>query len=322
MSSSSSPSSSGSEAQNDSDIEPEVRKPTPRRLLRGPKLGSFQTSKTFIIMESESGKILKFRGPSSRGTNTLGSRPQSSSHPDISPFSCNTIASTFSTPLLIRSADLMMGSALMFDTNGFDGSLGPAEAFYPIAHMGADGRLNDGSSSLEEDDLDPDDIDIDINDFFDFSSDDSGNEEDVEDEDPSSDSGATYAAFSSPSRPNTAGREDQVNHLFKLDSARVGSFRKHQNNHVLLARGGESIDSLAFQGPNGSSTIRGIRNGMLSAANTPITPVRKRKAVRPLSMPGHSSPITHVNGGLAEDKKRKADSFEPARGHKRNKSMV
>ncbi|KAF4618129.1 hypothetical protein G7Y89_g14979 [Cudoniella acicularis] len=105
-----------------------------------------------------------------------------------------------------------------------------------------------------------------------------------------------------------------LNHFNSNDV--VGAFRRNQNRHQLLTRNALSHEALAFSGPYGQGTLRGIKGGRLAAANTPITPMRKRKNTQPIaSSPG--SPLANIS---ATNGKRKFD--QDHFGHKRSRSNI
>jgi hypothetical protein len=225
------------------------------------------------------------------------------------------------TPMISNSANLMMSAMSTPYDDLFRGqAIGPSEAFFPFTSVEANGAIyqNIDDYEFDEDDFSsPEDI-LDIRHYIDF--DDSDSDDENGDDDPSSDSQTTSAEGQSGVRPTTATSEDQVHPLLNhFDSGIVGAFRKNQTRHQLLSRNAESHASLAFHGPN--RPVRGIKGGRLEAANTPITPLRKQK-MRPLLPPADSSPLAHLTGGGIEDKKRKFDMEEAARGHKRTRSLI
>jgi hypothetical protein len=201
-----------------------------------------------------------------------------------------------SSPMFSNSANLMM-SALhgqtQFDQfmSGFGGQIvGPPEAFHPFTSIDVNGDITrDSTSSFDEDDIDDDESPL-MEEFINFEEDSSVDGLEEDDSSPT-DEGP---------RPTTANSEDQV-HMF--DSNLVGSFRKHQNNHNLMTRHNVTEDSLMFAGPYAATSIRGIRDGRIPAANTPITPLRKQKA------PMDSSPSKRKFSGEQQ-------------GHKRSKSLI
>jgi hypothetical protein len=224
------------------------------------------------------------------------------------------------SPMISNSANLMMSA--MYTDDFFNGpALGPPEAFYAFTSVDADGTItqpDSHSDEYDEDDVDDEDL---WQNFIQIEEESSG-DENGEEVDPSSDSPTGVEPSSTPARPTTATSEDRVHPLLNhFNSGVVGAFRRNQNRHQLLSRNTESRESLAFSGPYRNGTIRGIKGGRLEAANTPITPLRKRKSTR-RTIPMDSSPLSHLTGGGMEDKKRKFEYHESLRGnHKRSKSM-
>jgi hypothetical protein len=275
------------------------------------------------MIDRDSKKLLLFRAVRRRFSfNGVGNRPQVGLVQDLD--SPRAILDQDMSPMISNSANLMMSAMhTPFDDFLHGQALGPPEAFYPFTSVSADGTIiQDSPSEYDEDDYDDENL-WDVEDFLNFGEESSA-DEDVEAEDPSSDSPATAAEPSStPARPTTATSEDQIHPLLNhFNSGVVGAFRRNQTRHQLLSRNTESHASLAFQGPHRTGTIRGIKGGRLQAANTPITPMRKQRASRPLVGPVDSSPLAHLTGGAMEDKKRKFDMEDAVRGHKRSKSLM
>jgi hypothetical protein len=221
------------------------------------------------------------------------------------------------SPMISNSANLMM-SAMYTPMDSLGGqALGPPEAFYPFVSIAADGNItqDDPSSSFDEEDMDDDDL-WNIGDLIDFGDDSTDDEARHEQDDDSSGSDPTIGPLTStPVRPNTANSEDQAHPLLNhFNSGLVGAFRRNQTRHQLLSRNSASHDSLAFSGPYRQGPIRGIKGGRLAAANTPITPMRKTKALKTdiLKSPTPMNP---------SDKKRKF-SGEMMHGHKRTRSLI
>lgn len=65
-------------------------------------------------------------------------------------------------------------------------------------------------------------------------------------------------------------------HFDKCPDA-VGAFRKNQTNQKLLSTGVATQESLAFNNPLYEGALRGIKNGSLEGAATPLTPERRHK---------------------------------------------
>lgn len=60
-------------------------------------------------------------------------------------------------------------------------------------------------------------------------------------------------------------------------TGRVGAFRKNQDNQKLISNGVATQESLAFSNPLYHGTLRGIKQGNLQGASTPLTPERRPK---------------------------------------------
>lgn len=197
-------------------------------------------------------------------------------------------------------------------------ALGPPEAFYPFVSVAANGVItqDDPSSSFDDDDIDDDEWNIgDIIDFGDETSD----EECPGEEEDSSESPTDMS--STPLRPTTAGSEDQVHPLLNhLDRGLVGAFRRNQSRHQLLTRNVASRESLAFSGPFGEGTLRGIKGGRLAAVNTPITPPRKSKSLKKGFILAPSVMDTEAVRREREERRKRKFSGEQ-HSHKRTRSM-
>lgn len=204
------------------------------------------------------------------------------------------------SPMISNSANLMM-SAMYTDMEANLGgqALGPPEAFYPFVSINANGAIiqESPSSSFDEDEGDEDE-NWNIRDLIDF-----GDDSDAEG------NGNETETPSTPARPLSS--EDQVHPLLEhFDRGVVGAFRRNQNRHHLITRNAASRESLSFSGAY--QPVRGIKGGRLAAANTPITPLRKSKALPIATTP--SSPVPAV------DRKRKFSGEE--KSHKRNRSLI
>jgi hypothetical protein len=192
-------------------------------------------------------------------------------------------------------------------------ALGPPEAFYPFVSVAANGVItqDDPSSSFDDDDIDDDDM-WNIGDIIDFGEETSDDEGLVQEEDSSA---SPTDMSSTPLRPTTASSEDQVHPLLNhLDRGLVGAFRQNQSRHQLLTRNAASQDSLAFSGPYGQGTLRGIKGGRLAAVNTPITPLRRTKKVK-----AGFTLTPSIMDTEAVRQKRKFSGEQ--QGHKRSRSM-
>ncbi|RKF59903.1 hypothetical protein GcM3_170012 [Golovinomyces cichoracearum] len=109
--------------------------------------------------------------------------------------------------------------------------------------------------------------------------------------------------------------ETQVHPLIShFNRGVVGSWRQKQNTHKLLHRNIVSQDSLSFGGNRFiEGTLKGVKNGRLKHANTPITPARKQRTIslmtrakESLSMPAKSKERPETTGeGVRNFKRRK-----------------
>lgn len=305
---------SNDSSSSEEDIQVIRRNPYRQPQRSGPKLGSWVTdaSKPFAVLDSRGKKLMMFRARISRrhSMNSSSGRPVPRAYMEEDDHDVNGMEQM--SPMISNSANLMM-SAMYTPMDNLGGhALGPPEAFYPFVSIAANGNVTQDcpSSSFDEDDVDDDDLwnIADLVDFGDDTSSEDGNNEEDED---SCDSATAGHPSSTPRRPSTANSEDQTHSLLNhLNSGIVGAFRRNQTRHQLLSRNSASRESLAFSGRYGNGAIRGIKGGRLAAANTPITPLRKRKTTR--ADPISPSP---ADG----DKKRKFSG--EARGHKRVRSL-
>jgi hypothetical protein len=221
------------------------------------------------------------------------------------------------SPMMSNSANIMMSAA---SSDPF--VIAEPQAYFPWISMDADGTIHHNtsfpdSSSYDGDDLDDGEEDILIEDFLDFGDETTADENDNEDDDPSTD--ATVEPASTPARPGTG---DDKNHqlLNHFNTVSVSAFRRDQDRKQLLHRNVESKDSLAFGGNYLEGTLRGVKSGRLQHATAPITPVRKRKGPKPMPMPFQSSPASPL--AHAELNKKRRYDGEQYSGHKRNRSIA
>ncbi|MCJ1250974.1 hypothetical protein MMC30_008204 [Trapelia coarctata] len=203
------------------------------------------------------------------------------------------------TTMLGSAANLMM-PGLLHGAPGMEhilgGSvLGPPEAFYPFKSIDANGMLlDDDDEDVDDDDDDPEDM-LNIQDFIDFGDDSSDIDDQMLD-----DSDSTLLAKRLTDTPSKAPampaqRSSSIDLLQHFDKGVVASFRRNQTRHQSLLRR--------------PSSPYGIKGGRHFAANTPISP-SKRKASRSLS-----STFSPFNGVTA---RRKVAN----RTHKRSRSAV
>lgn len=222
------------------------------------------------------------------------------------------------SPMISNSGNIMM-SAMMddpFNDNVSGQAIGGPEAFYPWTYVDANGTIEnqDSSSMAGSDDCDDEDL-WNIDDLLNFGDQYSDDEEEAEPSDESPTGAEDGAPSSTPARPTTARSEDQVHPLLNHFSAgTVGAFRFNQNRHQLLNRTSVTRESLAFGSAHMEGTIRGVKAGRLQHANTPITPVRKKKRPIPAFESSPASPVTN--------KKRKFNGDDHSTNLKRSRGLT
>lgn len=229
--------------------------------------------------------------PLPSGTSTMNTSPQTP-HASLVDDSDNGLIDftghLYQTSSAFSGANLMMGGLL----HGAPGSefllggqvLGPPEAFYPFRSVGPDGRVLDPDDNDEEDDDDDDEQMLNVNDFIDFGDGSSCDENDDRDEDlatiaSTSDGDMTSPTnWNPPSVPDTAASSPSMvtaqSLLDHFDRGVVTSFRRNQNRHKMLLKS-PVRSQISMDAP----TVHGsaIKGGRYAAANSPITPRRKRK---------------------------------------------
>ncbi|KAI9811302.1 MAG: hypothetical protein M1832_000916 [Thelocarpon impressellum] len=167
--------------------------------------------------------------------------------------------------------------------------LGPPEAFYPFRSVTTDGRLEEVEEFYEDDDDDDDEETmLNIKDFIDF-----GDTSSCEDNDgredtstPGSPGLCGPATASSPVQKSSAWPDGYSssdatanNMLDHFDRGVVTSFRRNQARHKLLIN--RPARSPVPPGLSSFAAQSAIKGGRLAAANSPITPKRKRKNSAP-----------------------------------------
>lgn len=171
----------------------------------------------------------------------------------------------------------------------------------------------DSEASFNEDDFggeDDGEKDLNIDDFLNF---DEYNEEDDDNAEQHHEDKVDQAGM--PSRQPSTSSNDPLSivdnpFLKHLTSIEVGAFRMNQANQKLIANGQATQDSLAFGNPLFHGTLRGIKQGNLKGAATPLTPERRHKKT--------------LSKGPSETKqaKRKAPEAEDINSaHKRHRSI-
>ncbi|TQS35687.1 hypothetical protein Golomagni_03888 [Golovinomyces magnicellulatus] len=174
------------------------------------------------------------------------------------------------------------------------------------------------SSGHDSDDVQEDncaEITPNLDEFINFEPDD-GSTFDTHTVEPSSD--CVDAAADMSARPTRTNEEAQVHPLIShFNRGVVGSWRQKQNTHKLLHRNIVSQDSLSFGGNRFiEGTLKGVKNGRLKHANTPITPARKQRTI---------SFMTRAKESLAipvKSKERPETTGDGVRNFKRRKFNI
>lgn len=229
-----------------------------------------------------------------------------------------------SSPILSHSGSLMFSA--MLPSNTFGGimdaqSVGPMEAFFPSVY--SDNIMDDDSDySGLAGDSEPDDEDLNIDDFLDM--DGVTSDEDQGDatsgvpfsDDEGTEGGPTPSRRASTATSATNEVDDQVHPLFAHfdgNADAVGAFRLNQVTQRMISSDQASTESLAFSGPYSMGTLKGIKRGSLETVTAPITPVRKAR--RPSTNEYNRSPLETMA------QKRKASSTVSDVNHKRHRSI-
>ena len=288
---------------------------TRRRVFRAPVLASWthDSNTPYAMADISSTKVKVFNMRRFREQYEMQSR--------VTPMATPQRNILQESPMISNSGNIMM-SAMMsdpFDDNVSGQAIGGPEAFYPWTYIDANGTIeNQDSSSVAGSDCDDEDL-WNIDDLLNFGNQDSDDEEEADpsDEAQTGAEDTPGAPSSTPARPTTARSEDQVHPLLDhFSSGTVGAFRFNQNRHQLLNRTSVTRESLAFGSAHMEGTIRGVKAGRLQHANTPITPVRKKK--RPI--PFESSPASPTPYNA--NKKRKYNGDERPTGMKRTRGLT
>ncbi|KAF4986845.1 hypothetical protein FGRMN_10639 [Fusarium graminum] len=225
---------------------------------------------------------------------------------DLSPEQFNFPWSTEGpdSPILSNSANLMLSA--MFSSNTFGDffnstqAMGPAEAFFPFQSEPNTADESSTAPSLQGDDEEDAEQNLNLADFIEWENDSSGEEDGGNNWDPAT-----------PARPSTAGSEKEV--LGHLNSETVGAFRRNQINQQLILSNQATQDSLAFSGPLNNTALRGLKSDRFGTAAIPLTPARRHK--RQMS-DSTRSPLESMSA------KRKATTeVTDSHGHKRHRSI-
>ncbi|KAF5020162.1 hypothetical protein F66182_7802 [Fusarium sp. NRRL 66182] len=208
------------------------------------------------------------------------------------------------SPIMSNSANLMLSA--MFSSNTFGDffntapAMGPAEAFFPFQSEANTADEDSTAPSLQEEEDEDGEQNLDLNDFIAWEEHESSGEEDE---------GNTWDPTSTPARPSTAGSEKEV--LGHLNSETVGAFRRNQINQQLILSNQATQDSLVFSGPYNHTAIKGLKSDRFDTAAAPLTPARRHRKMSDLTR----SPLESMSA------KRKASSEAPGNGHKRHRSI-
>lgn len=201
--------------------------------------------------------------------------------------------------LSMEATDMFSG---IFDKEGklrADQVLGPAEAFYGFMDVNATGSLlqddfmQDGSQAMsgaeEEKEQDV------VNDFVDFGD----SDEEMPDESDNLMSPTVGQSFSSANTGSNTGGFDLLAHLDRRRGV-VSAFRRNQQ----IAKHVGSLPSHPALRASASET-NAMQTGRRAAANTPITPLRKKKMGKgvgarnsPITSPMTKSPPTKRKGPM------------------------
>lgn len=274
---------------------PASRAATPKPFQRtsaGPPRGVFyHNDDQPIAITDRKTKALTFYRP--RATSTLGSQfnplqyatyssstSTANNSPRTSIHHLNALE-TDADDVFTTAADIMLSG--MLGTNPFSwplggGTVGPAEAFYPMVYVNTNGEFVADDDSFDDDDEDIED-DLNLTEFMDFGSDadetdiDQGNQTDV----PATPATSTIALPGSTAgetpTPRTSLEHKHSNAsaiLEHLDRTGVTAFRNNQNRF-------RDIACLPNDPNLRASVSRPIRSGR--SADTLISPLRKRSSI-------------------------------------------
>ncbi|KAI9876229.1 MAG: hypothetical protein M1830_006980 [Pleopsidium flavum] len=315
-----------------------IRRPTtiPPSRRFGPSMGSWiaDPNKPIAVIDCTGKRMVIYpaRNPSKRDVNIFGqpvstdssiaaTSPRTSfvglvgavdeSDNDRSDFSSQDCGG----PMLNAGANLMMPGLF----HGAQGSehflggqvLGPPEAFYPFKSIGPDGNV------IEDDDDDDDDEDDEnlwnVHDFIDFGDGSSESGDNVEDDTevpPSPSTSTTPNPASTPAKPEPApaSKSTAQELLDHFDRGVVTAFRRNQHRHQTLLRRPQHPEFMGA-GPSSARAVSAIKGGRALAANSPISPLRKRKAS--VSIDRSGSPLVGIAAKrrLVNVHKRSKSSF-------------
>lgn len=188
--------------------------------------------------------------------------------------------------------------------------LGPPEAFYPFKCISADGNV------IEDDEGDDDEDDENlwnVHDFIDFGDGSSDSDQNTANntEVPPSPATSTMADLASTlakSEPASASKNTAQELLDHFDRGVVNAFRRNQHRHQAILRRPQHREFMG-SGPASAKAGSAIKGGRTVAANSPISPLRKRKAS--FNLDRRASPLTVVPA-----------TRKLMTGHKRRKSVL
>lgn len=247
--------------------------------------------------------------------------PQKKRRFDLSP--SQLPSDYFSLPATTESSPIKAGDAPFIMNNLWpaDDPMGPlimphltgmSDPFLSLP-LGISGPASESSSFPDDEEEDAEEKNLDINDFIMLDGD---SEDEAQDDDNADDATSDLAEPSSlgppaaPNATNLTSFNSLLNHLTKRPNT-VGAFRLNQTNQKLILNGEASQESLAFSNPYFHGTLRGIKEGSLGGASTPLTPERRRKKA-PAKSPAETAAM-----------KRKASGTdgENSRAHKKHRSI-
>lgn len=189
----------------------------------------------------------------------------------------------------------------------------------PWSHIPMGGPASESSSIPEDEEEDPAERNLDINDFIMFEDGDSDNEGQAEDD---ADDGNTDGPDTPSRRPSVAASaandgtptsfQTMINHFDQRPNS-VGAFRMNQTQQKLILNGEATQESLAFANPLFNGTLRGIKHGSLNGAATPLTPERRHKKANGKSPAEAASLKKRKASGMAAD--------HSAHAHKKQRSI-
>lgn len=145
------------------------------------------------------------------------------------------------------------------------------------------GPASESSSIPDDEEEDPEEKNLDINDFIRFEEGDSDHLEQADDDadegnpgNPDTPSRRPAEATSAAGDGTPTSFQTMINHFDQRPNS-VGAFRLNQTQQKLILNGEATQESLAFANPLFNGALRGIKHGSLNGAATPLTPERRHK---------------------------------------------